>query len=75
MPSSASAIHCPNDQCRKPIMTQVALVEGSRFVMKCPACGAFVRIIAAFQFIHKRILTDPKEKNILTEEAREGERL
>lgn len=63
-----SVIHCLS--CHKPVLSQVALAEGSRFVVRCanPTCGAYMRILAGFGAIHKRLLTEPRERAILTSE-------
>lgn len=66
--TAAAKIHCPNPFCQKPVLTQVALAEGSRFVLRCPNCKSFVRIIATFTTIEKRILTGVKDTAIITAE-------
>lgn len=66
----SSKLHCPNRLCQKPLLTQVAMAEGTRFVMRCPWCQTLVRIIATFTTVHKRILTDARDSRILgTSEA------
>lgn len=62
-----NVIHCP--KCEAPLLSQVALAEGSTFVIKCCKCDTYVRIQAGFNFIAKRILTEPKDTKIVTTEA------
>lgn len=59
-------IHCPNHDCRKPILSRVALAESSTFVMKCPNCGHFVKVIAGFNLIQKRLLSNIKDNGIIS---------
>lgn len=66
--SGQSAIHCPNTECQKPIISQVALVEGSRFVVRCFHCGRYVKIIVGFKHIDKRLLENLHERNIISSE-------
>ena len=61
----SNKIHCP--KCAKPLISQVAISEGTRFVMRCFYCGAFVKIIGTFNIIHKRVLQDPREVHIIRE--------
>ena len=62
-------IHCPN--CQKPIVSHVALGEGSSFIVKCatPTCARFVKIIAGFKHIEKRLLSNVNDSNIIQEEV------
>lgn len=68
-PTGSSNIHCPNPACQKPVLSQVALAEGSRFVLRCPSCAMYVKIIVGFNRIEKRLLRELHEKAILTAEA------
>ena len=63
--TSSSNIHCPAKGCEKPILSQVALAEGSRFVLRCPSCKNFVKIITGFNHIEKRLLQDLHKTNII----------
>lgn len=67
--TSSAKIHCP--RCEKPILSQVALAEGTRFVVRCPnpQCNAMIKIIATFNVIHKRLLTDLHEQRMIETEA------
>lgn len=67
---SSTSVHCPT--CGKPILSQVALAEGSRFVMKCPnpECGIFIKVIAGFNYIEKRALLQIRETRIIKAEVK-----
>lgn len=63
--SKKSVIHCPNMECQKPIMSQIALVEGTTFVIRCYSCSKYVRIQTNFNHISKRVLKELKDRNII----------
>lgn len=67
--TASSSIHCPNSACQKPLISQVALAEGSRFVVKCAHCQRFVKIIAGFKHIEKRLLLELHEQRIISIET------
>lgn len=67
--TASSSIHCPNNTCQKVLISQVALAEGSRFVVRCAACHCFVKIIAGFKHIEKRLLLELHEQRIITVET------
>lgn len=66
--SQSGMLHCPCEGCAKPLLVQVAMAEGTRFVMKCPHCSGFVRVVVSHTQIHKRELRDQKDRCILNGE-------
>ena len=64
--TSSFVLHCP--ACRKPILSQVALAEGSRFVVKCPnpECKKFVKVITGFNTIDKKAVENLHDPAIVT---------
>ena len=56
-------IHCANKGCQKPIIKDVSLVEGTRFMVKCYWCGAFNRIIVHFKFIEKKLVAIQEQRH------------
>lgn len=62
--TSSAKIHCP--ACQKPLISQVALAEGSRFVVMCGYCKRFVKIVAGFNTIEKRLLMEVRDTIIVT---------
>ena len=69
--TNSAKIHCPNRNCGKPILSQVALAEGSRFVLRCANCQQLIKIITGFNVIHKRVLLDIREQVIISAEAQQ----
>lgn len=65
--TSSKNIHCPG--CGSTILSQVALAEGSRFVVKCIKCKQFVKFIVGFNFIQKKLLIDLHQNHIIADEA------
>lgn len=39
-------LHCPNKECRKPILTKANLPVGTEFNMRCPNCELDIEIRA-----------------------------
>lgn len=66
--SKSSVLHCPHKDCGKILLTQMAIWEGTTFVMKCPHCSGYVKIQATFNIIIKKALTDPRERSIIEKE-------
>lgn len=66
---SKTVIHCPATGCSKPLMSQVAMAEGTRFVMRCFYCGCYVKIIVSFTTIHKKQLQSVHQGAIIESEA------
>lgn len=50
-------IHCPNQECKKPLMKEVFLAPGSRLKTKCYWCGHSVEVIADNKRISLRDLS------------------
>jgi len=67
--SQSSIIHCPVKDCGKILISQIALAEGTTFVIKCCSCGNFTRIIVGFNYVEKRLLQDLHKRNIITKEG------
>lgn len=61
-----TVIHC--EKCHKPLMTQVAMAEGTRFIIRCFYCGAYIKIIVSFTAIHKRLLASLHDNAIIERE-------
>lgn len=70
--AKAGIVHCPNKVCQKPIISKCMLAEGTSFVIKCPSCQEYVKIIASFNFIQKKLLQKPSEYSIINHEAVEN---
>ena len=63
-----SVVHCPHTSCGKPLLSQLALWEGTTFVMRCPSCLGYVRIQASYSVIMKRAIIEPKERALIDHE-------
>ena len=63
-----SVVHCPHEGCAKPLLSQLALWEGTTFIMRCSSCQGYVRIQASYSTIMKRAILDPKERTVLEHE-------
>lgn len=63
--TSSAKLHCP--ACQKPLISQVALAEGSRFVVMCAYCQRYTKIVAGFNSIEKRLLMEVRDTIIVTQ--------
>lgn len=53
-------LHCANHDCKKPIIVDVFLVEGTHFVVRCYWCSKENFIYAHFKHVEKRIYKKEK---------------
>ena len=64
--SKSSVVHCPHG-CGKPVLSQIAIWEGSTFMLRCPNadCRGYVRIQVTKSVVLADPVTDPKERAVI----------